>query len=280
MKKYTTKDVQSKLLEIVKDFDAFCRKNNIRYYLMGGSALGAMRHKGFIPWDDDIDVFMEYDEYHRFLRLAKEKMSKKYFIQEENTDAWPLFLSQVRLNGTTFIGDDYYKNKKMHHGLFIDVMCLYNAPKNTFKRKIQYLNAMWLKTYALNKVGYERPNKLKMLILKLSGIVVNKYTKKHFIKAVSKYQNRHTDYVGHFFGRARFKYTSFPKEYLGKPRYVDFEDTKLPVMQHVEKYLAMRYGDTWHEMPDKKTLSQYPAHGAFIDLEKDYTEYINEYEKA
>ena len=60
------KELQQVILEIALDFNAFCSENNITYYLMGGSALGAMRHKGFIPWDDDFDVFMDSDNYFKF----------------------------------------------------------------------------------------------------------------------------------------------------------------------------------------------------------------------
>ena len=62
-KEYTLKDVQSSILSVAKYLDSFCNENGIKYYLMGGSALGAMRHKGFIPWDDDLDVFMTFDNY-------------------------------------------------------------------------------------------------------------------------------------------------------------------------------------------------------------------------
>ena len=64
-----SKEIQKELLKIVKDFDAFCTKYDLTYFLMGGSALGAMRHRGFIPWDDDIDVFMPYHDYHKFKQL-------------------------------------------------------------------------------------------------------------------------------------------------------------------------------------------------------------------
>lgn len=111
IRKYTTREIQTDLLAIVKDFDSFCQENNITYYLMGGSALGAMRHKGFIPWDDDIDVFMTYDNYQKFLRIFKN--SEKYYLQAENTDKWPLFLSQIKKNNTTFISDDWENNNRM-----------------------------------------------------------------------------------------------------------------------------------------------------------------------
>ena len=78
-------EIQNKILEIVKYFDGFCKENNIEYYLMGGSALGAVRHGGFIPWDDDFDVFMNYENYTKFIKLCEEKLDiTKFYLQKEN----------------------------------------------------------------------------------------------------------------------------------------------------------------------------------------------------
>ena len=101
-------ELQKCILSIMKDIDKFCEENNIQYYLMGGSALGAMRHKGFIPWDDDLDIFMTYSNYKKFLSMFCENTKQnhyyeKYYLQKENTDEWPLFLSRVCLKGTTMI---------------------------------------------------------------------------------------------------------------------------------------------------------------------------------
>lgn len=273
-KKVSTKEIQSELLEVVKDFDAFCSKHGLIYYLMGGSALGAMRHKGFIPWDDDIDVFMTYDNYHKFLKLFKEHGDSKYFLQKENTDSWPLYLTQIRKNNTTFIGDDWKFNKKMHHGLFIDIMCLYSAPKSTISRYIQYCFAMLLKTSALARSSYPTHNYIKKIVLTISKIIATKKIRYQTLKYVSRYNKKDVKFVGHFFGRARYKFTSFPKSFLGLPKYVPFEDITLPVMENVEEYLTVRYGEHWREMPNQKIKDQYPAHGSFVDFTKDYKFYI------
>lgn len=271
---YTTKDIQETLIGILKDIDSFCKENKIEYYLMGGSALGAMRHKGFIPWDDDIDLFMTYENYHKFINLFKENTIPGYYLEEENTDIWPLFITQVKKNGTTLINKQWENNKNMHCGIAVDIMCLYSAPNNDILRRIQYTMAMCLKVNALARVGYQADGIGKKIIMALSKIIVNDLTRPFFINYVSRYEKKNTDYYGHFFGRARYKYTSFPKSYVGKQRYVEFENTKFPVFENVEKYLETRYGSKWGEMPDKDTLAQYPAHASFVDLETDYREYI------
>lgn len=279
--KYTTKDIQNVILSIIKDLDRFCRENNIEYYLMGGSALGAMRHQGFIPWDDDLDVFMTYDNYHKFINLYKEKGDNtKYYLQEENTKEWPLFLSRLCLNGTTMISDEFKNNLKQHHNVFVDIMCLYSAPKNDTKRLFQYYAAQILRVNALAKCGFPNKSLIKRITLSLSKIIVNPITKPLLIKHVCKYENKNTEYVGHYFGRARFKKTSFERKFIGKPRYVKFEDTELPVFENVEDYLVTRFGSKWMEMPDQKTRDMYPVHGDFVDLKNDYTKYLSSDKKS
>ena len=83
MKKVEIEKIQDKLLEIAKYFDAFCKKNDVVYYLMGGSALGAVRHKGFIPWDDDFDVFMTYHNYIKFISACKKILIQRITISKK-----------------------------------------------------------------------------------------------------------------------------------------------------------------------------------------------------
>lgn len=285
-KEYTMKEIQDCILSIVKDIDVFCRENDIEYYLMGGSALGAMRHKGFIPWDDDLDIFMTVPNYRKFLKLFEEKAGqderfKKYFLQKENTKEWPLFLSRVCLNGTTMVSDEFKNNFRQHHTVFVDIMCLYSSPDNGVQRWFQYVAALMLRINALALCNFPNKSRLKRIALSLSKIVVNPLTKPLFIKHVNRFEGKETKLVGHFFGRARFRRTSFERKYLGNsPRYVAFEDTMLPVFENVEDYLLARFGDKWMEMPSQEVKDQYPIHGNFVDLEKDYTEYIGEDKKS
>jgi len=273
MNEVTTVEIQNKLLEIAVYFDGFCKKNDITYYLMGGSALGAMRHEGFIPWDDDIDVFMTYKNYIKFFNACEANLDKDtYFLQKENTNEWPLFFSKLRMNGTTFIEEDT-KNRKMHKGFYIDIMCLNNVSKVKFYRYFQYLFARIITAQTIAVRGYLTSSIVKKIGMFVFKIIVTDKVKKMLINFIRRLNVSETEYVGHLFGRAKFKNTSFPTRYLGNPRYVNFSNTLLPVPEEVEKYLALRYGDKFMEMPDEKTKSLYPSHSSFVDLNKDYKLY-------
>jgi len=276
-KVYTLQDIQASILSVAKYLDSFCKENGIKYYLMGGSALGAMRHKGFIPWDDDLDVFMTVENYQKFLKLFPQKGdNRKYFLQRENTREWPLFLSRICLNGTTIISDEFKFNMKQHHNVFVDIMCLYSAPDNELLRRLQYYAAQILRVSALEYANFPQEEKAKWLAMKLSRVFVNPITRPWLKKFVLAFEGKETEQVGHFFGRARYPRTNFLRKYIGETRYVTFEDTELPVFENVEEYLVARFGKKWMEMPDQKTRDQYPVHANFVDLENDYTKYIKE----
>jgi len=87
MKKDYKKDLQLKMLEIIKYMDKLCKKHDIEYYLIYGSALGAVRHKGFIPWDDDMDVGMTYENYKKFIDVCEKELdTSKYFLQRPDNE--------------------------------------------------------------------------------------------------------------------------------------------------------------------------------------------------
>lgn len=118
----TVAAAQKVMLEILVEIHRICVENDITYWLEAGTLLGAIRHKGFIPWDDDCDVSMPRKDYERFLQIAQEKLPETMFLQTKETDKeYPLPWAKIRKNGTLLIETGETGEEKYHHGIFVDI---------------------------------------------------------------------------------------------------------------------------------------------------------------
>ena len=260
------KELQRVLTMFAKEIDNFCAEHKITYYMMGGTALGAMRHGGFIPWDDDFDIFMDRKNYLRFLSFCETDLDKRrFYLQRENSDEWPLFFSKVRLQDTLYVEREE-EVEQIHSGLFIDVMCLHNVYSNKLMRYLQFIAARALSAIALSKRGYHTTSTVKRLALMTARVLDRAPVKTLLLAFVRSLDNKETDLVGHFFGRAPFKHTSFMRHFLGTPRRVPFEDGLLPVPGRVEDYLNVRFGPDHMKMPSQETRDAFPRHLISLNL--------------
>lgn len=123
------------LLEMLIDIDDICTKNNLYYILCGGTALGAVRHNGFIPWDDDVDIFMTRESYNKFLTIYEKKLKNKYTLHSpETTPELGIPLAQISLNGTIY--KTHLAPERKNPGIFVDIFILENTPDNVVLRDI------------------------------------------------------------------------------------------------------------------------------------------------
>lgn len=237
--------LQLVILNIMKDIDDLCRRNDIEYYLLGGSAIGAIRHKGFIPWDDDLDIIMTDENYRKFIDVCHRKLdSSKYQLQEGLKD-WSMYFSKVRLKGTKLVEGVTYTDNPDLQGIYVDVFKMDNVSANKMMGRWQYFCAKVFLCYQLAARG-DRENtfrlKKRMMILfsfplKIKGI------REWFKKQVERYNGKDAEYVGFFYGRTNMRTAIVRKEIFGKPRYVPFEDTHLCVAEHYDEYLTQMFGD-------------------------------------
>lgn len=130
--------IQTLELTILEKFITVCNEHSIDYFLVGGTALGAIRHGGFIPWDDDIDVGMTRANYEKFLRIAPQSLPSNFYLQTPYTDKHsPYCYSKIRINGTKFV--EYpNRNLKTHHGVYLDIFPFDEVPDDEVKNRKHY----------------------------------------------------------------------------------------------------------------------------------------------
>lgn len=248
------KHLQKVILSIAKDIDALCRKNDIDYYLLGGSAIGAIRHKGFIPWDDDLDIIMDSANYDKFLQVCNEQLDQeKYYIQEGLKD-WPLYFSKVKLKGTILEEPEGFVENECMRGIYVDVFRMDNVPSNPLLARWQYFCAKYYLCYQLSQRTYSSASFKKRLMIALSSPCKIPIIRNFIRYQVEKYNNRDSEYLGFFYGRTRFKSAVVKKKIFGTPTRVPFEDTSLPVAEHYHEYLTQVFGDYMTLPPVEKRV--------------------------
>lgn len=235
--------LQDKILEIIVYIDGLCRVNDIDYCLMGGSALGAKRHGGFIPWDDDLDIFMTPDNYDKFRDVFFAEGDRiRYYLQEWGAIDGMVTISKVRMNGTAYI-EESLKDWDIHHGIYVDIFILHTCPN----RKIQQLyQCLWAKYVIMKGLAIRRYNRRRGFLgvaLKVMRCLPDKMWVKHGLKRVYKYRNKKTNYYCNFMGKAVFRNAIYKKEYFDKTEYIPFEKVKLRAPVKLHEFLSERFGD-------------------------------------
>lgn len=235
--------LQKVILSIAKDIDALCRKNDIDYYLLGGSAIGAIRHKGFIPWDDDLDIIMDSANYEKFIRVCREQLDKdKYYLQVGLED-WPLFFSKVKLKGTVLEEYEAYATHDDMKGIYVDIFKMDNVSSNPLVARWQYLCGKYYLCYQLSQRTYASASFKKRLMIALAFPCRIPFIRRFVKQQVEMYNNKDSEYLGFFYGRTKFKSAVVKRRIFGTPKRVPFEDVQLPVAEHYHEYLTQVFGD-------------------------------------
>lgn len=246
--------LQNVILHIIKDIDKLCRDNNIEYYLEGGTCIGAIRHKGFIPWDDDLDIVMDSENYDKFIKVCKEQLdSSKYYLQEGYVD-WPMPFTKIKLLGTVFQEPSMYYDSLEHRGIFIDIFRLENVSNSKIGQWWQYFCAEVLLCHCLSERGFENPSFKKKILLLASLPLKISYIRNFFKKQVERYRSVKTDFVGMFGGRYRFNNAIYKRIYYSNPIRVPFEEEMLPVPSGYNEILTQIFGDYMTPPPAKEQI--------------------------
>ena len=278
----TLKLLQRKELSILKEFVRVCEILNIQYFLIGGSLIGAVRHNGFIPWDDDIDVIMPRKDYEIFIKEGKKYIDSKYFIQNYLTEkefTWAY--TKIRDSGTTFI-EPIHSNSKINQGIFIDIFPLDNYSNSFYmKNKIKLNYILINMQIAKFRIKENERKKLKTLIKEMifaipSKIKYGKYSiqelnekKDYFAKLEN---NKKTKYMCLVLDPLlQYKYPLYKSEWFNDYVEWNFENMKVRIPAEYDRILTLRYGEYMKIPPKEEQIAKHEI--LKIDLENSYKNY-------
>lgn len=251
------------LLAYLLELDRVCKKHNIKYFLAGGTLLGAIRHKGFIPWDDDADIMMLREDYDKFLGIIKDELPQNLFLQTPSTEELNHnVFTKIRIDNTVFATKFTGKLMGMHNGIFVDVLSHDKTSNFKLFQKLHVYVTNAIRLLVLRKwAGRElkfakrKYRHSAKFLSKFGTGMMNRTPMSLFEfllnKALTFYKNKNTRYLYDGMGR-NIKRGAFPKEWLDEAIYVDFEGYKLPVPKEYDQYLTYLYGDYMEMIPLSK----------------------------
>ncbi len=254
--------LQLEELEILKYFDSFCRENGLRYYIVGGTLIGAVRHKGFIPWDDDIDVSMPREDFDRLLKIAKEKLSKDYFLQNQKTEKGCYFYyAKLRKNGTYF-GEDKFEHLPLHKGIFIDIFPLDYVPASSVLQKVFFKLFSCLGGFICSKEKtteflYKNMSLPFIVTFRLLQAILPKRLLMGFRVLLSKLSNliSNKQYMASLSGFHGYPKEVCPSGLWGDGVDITFENTVVRAPSEYEKLLCHMFGDFMQLPPEDERVN-------------------------
>lgn len=264
-------DLQKTEFQLLRQFSAVCEKLNIKYFLLCGSALGAVKYHGFIPWDDDIDVGMFRKDYERFLQAAPKLLPKDVFLQSYKTDNnYFNIFAKLRNSNTAYIEKTYSKID-INHGVYIDIFPLDGYPlkkseQNSLERK---------KLFYKQRLSslFDNPSLLKKILkMPLRFITLNpQKTAEKYEKLISSYDADTSPIIcNHGNWQGKLEYA--PAEQYGNGKVAEFEGLAVRVPEKFDEYLMQKYGDWRAELPKNEQVGHHFYE--VCDLDRPYTDYV------
>ena len=259
-------------LDMLRDFDRVCKKNNINYVIFGGTMLGAVRHKGYIPWDDDADIAMLREDYEKFKKHLDELNPDICYFQDHETDSeYRWGYGKLRRTGTKYVrvGQEHLKCKT---GIFVDVFPMDDIPKTTFFQMLQDFHCYCLRKILWSEVAkYNTKGFFKLWFTMLSKIptkkvfkILQRYTKKSRNDSSNRVRTLLFPATGKLYRKNPIKDRfGMPKSwFLDRDRY-KFEDIKLYGTRNYDEALKYIYGDYMKLPPEDKR----EQHSPFCEIE-------------
>ncbi|MDO5117883.1 MAG: LicD family protein, partial [Eggerthellaceae bacterium] len=268
-------DVQLFNLVLVKEIDAICQKYGIEYYLAGGSVIGVLRHKGFIPWDDDMDLYMTRDNWLKFREaFDKEQPEDRILESSDINPNYPNMIAKYTSTNTTAI----YKNLLSGNyaaGVIVDILILDPVPSDPAIQQ-QHLKNLLLYSEFVNRY-YVFSHRFDIDVdfdaaLEREAQIGHEALVREYEKLVTQYSEEESDtYVLRWGGVPH----TFAKDLFATPKWMPFEGIMLPVPQKAFMYLAQLYGEDWIQLPP---LEEERVHDAVFSIDRPYSEFFKEFD--
>lgn len=258
--------------EILDEIVRICNKHNLKYFLIGGTLLGAVRHQGFIPWDDDLDIGMLRKDYDEFIKIAKTELAPKYYLHDISTDKkyWQTF-AKIRKNNTLF-DEKMIENIDTHKGIFVDIFPFDNIKKPGRWLKIKWSILKNLYSFCLYYRGiYTKEQVNHYYFCKLFSVFgVHNILKfcNFFMKTNS---NENTEYIISYSGSYKLEKETYKREWFYPTKKIKFENRLYNCPNNNHEILSQVYDDYMKLPPKNQRVTHLPKQILF-DLKEDVNE--------
>ncbi|MER2129232.1 LicD family protein [Solibacillus sp.] len=260
-----TRKVQLKCLEALIEIKKICEKHNLQYYLIGGTALGAYRHKGFIPWDDDIDIGMPRIDYEKFLQVAQQELGDNYYLQTPKTEFNFVFpFTKIRINNTLY-KESSIKHLNIHHGVFVDIFPLDTVPENKLSANTQKNLIKFCNRIRAAKISHQRKIHFKNIIKSFLKLYPSSLLRKQYNYALLMGAKSQSRKMGNLLSAYPYGTEIMDKSIFAKGKKIEFEGINFSVPNQIEKFLIKMYGEDYMQLPPlEKRITHLPSEIAGI----------------
>lgn len=261
--------LQATLYQILAEVKRVCDKHGIRYFITGGTAIGAYFWEKIIPWDDDIDVGMPRPDYEHFMKVAQEEMGDGFFIQTPETDPHvPFFFMKVRMNGTEF-NEETFQHIKMHQGIYVDIFPFDKIPPNKRVEKIQhnilfFLNGLFIakEIWQWKYCGHcdiAIPRKRGFLPCLMTRILITLLPKKFIFWMMKRTQTFFNSTDAKLCKNIITKSERVAIKDISHTQLVKLGDLMVAAPKDLLAYLNNHYGKVRKDVPDEMKVNHRPA---------------------
>ena len=270
-------DIQRKILDIFLVVKKLCEDNNIRYFAIGGTCIGAIRHKGFIPWDDDLDIAIPIDDYDRFLEIAQNNLPEnlKLYTCKEIKHYQYVFSKVMDIN-TTFIENYNMPYPDSYKGIFVDIMPISGVPSGRLRRKIfikqlAFFRSMNVKLrFPVSTTDTIKGRLSWLMVNKLLSFLPYTYFSDRHLNLLRNYSFDKAEYIGYVWNN-KIERWLFEREWFDGVDTVEFEDAEINCPKEWDKYLTCQFGDYMKEPSEEQREGH---HYGIVRTDVPYEEYL------